>query len=160
MLIRRLRRVYEYKTDGWYAKGFSDHGSEPQRVGPALKEDEPFTDVIRILVAGRWQYFIAEVVGAPRSEPWLTTGEAASAAGVTRPTIRNWIKLGKVKAVRTAGGDKREGSWHVSLESLRGIRPDLSELDPGPAPERKAKKSHRVPQLPGQLGLGVPDSAL
>lgn len=46
-------------------------------------------------------------------ERMLTVNAAAAAAGVTRHTIYNWLKAGKVRHRRTAGGGIR-----IDAESL------------------------------------------
>lgn len=38
---------------------------------------------------------------------YLTTGEAADLLGVSSQTVVNWIKTGKLDAIRTLGGHRR-----------------------------------------------------
>jgi len=55
---------------------------------------------------------------SPPRESWLTINEACAAAKVSRRTIYNWLRDGKVRVARTAGGAIRidPGSLFVSVE--------------------------------------------
>ena len=161
MLIRQMRRVEFFKPkDGQYADMYPHDDPTIYRCAPALPRHAPFTDIIRVRVAGRPQYFLAEVVGAPGGDSYLSTGEAAALLGVTERTVRNWAQAGRLASKRTMGGDKRPGSWKVSLESVRSLMDDASELHPGPAPTpqpparpRREEKTTEDRPTPGQLTL-------
>lgn len=46
-------------------------------------------------------------IPAPLPEEWLTVNAAAAEVGVSRRTVYNWMKAGKVTTKRTAGGNVR-----------------------------------------------------
>ena len=72
-----------------------------------------------------------------RERTWLTTGQAAELCAVTPSTILNWIRKGRLEAVRTAGGHYRvrqtvlepllteepTSSWTSRAQSDRPIQP-------------------------------------
>lgn len=43
----------------------------------------------------------------PDSEPWLDTTAACRHLAISAPTIRRWIKAGRIKPKRTPGGELR-----------------------------------------------------
>lgn len=43
----------------------------------------------------------------PNSEPWLDTNAACQHLAISAPTIRRWIKAGRLKPKRTPGGELR-----------------------------------------------------
>jgi tRNA 2-thiouridine synthesizing protein E len=64
---------------------------------------------------------------------WLTTGQAAELCAVTPSTVLNWIRKGRLEAVRTAGGHYR--IRQTVLEPLLTDRPSSSwtSREPGAA---------------------------
>ncbi len=66
---------------------------------------------------------------------YLTTTEFARLCGVSRFTIRNWIKQRKIKAVRTVGGQYRipvsEAISFLETMHLEAFHKDESGLTPG-----------------------------
>jgi len=159
MLIRRLRQVLAYEAATGAVKYFGDMGeaAAPQRVGPALPQYAPYTDVVRVRSGhtGEWTFFLAELVGAPGSDEYMSTQDAAARLGVEDRTVRRWAKAGKLDAVRTAGGDKRPGSWRVSRAAVSALLAEPDDLNPGAAKlSRPAAKRRKTPQpLLGQLQL-------
>lgn len=49
----------------------------------------------------------------PTKRPTLNVNQAADAAGVSRRTIYNWLRAGKLEFVRTAGGSLRIFSYSL-----------------------------------------------
>jgi excisionase family DNA binding protein len=43
----------------------------------------------------------------PESEPWVNTKTACLHLGVSMPTLRRWIKAGRIKPKRTPTGEHR-----------------------------------------------------
>ena len=157
MLIRRLERVDFFKPkDGRYARmSLSTDAREPRRVGSAAAEDAPFTDVIAIECGGKVIHFLAEIVGAPGGDEYMSTKDAAARLGVKDRTVRRWAEAGKLDTVRTAGGEKRPGSWRVSRAAVSALLAEPDDLNPGPAPPPAPPRRKRVPpQIPGQTGFG------
>jgi excisionase family DNA binding protein len=44
---------------------------------------------------------------SPDSEPWVNTASACRHLGISTPTIRRWIKAGRLKPKRTPTGEYR-----------------------------------------------------
>jgi len=156
MLIRRLERVDFFNPkDGRYARmSLSTDAREPRRVGSAAAEDAPFTDVIAVEYGGQVFHFLAEIVGAPGGEPDMSTADAAGLLGVDERSVRRWAKDGRVDAIRTAGGQRRRGSWRIATESVRQLMRERGLLEPGPAPPPTPPRRKRAPpQMPGQVSL-------
>ena len=65
---------------------------------------------------------------APRNPSLLTTGQAAKLCEVTPDTILKWIRKGRLRGVRTAGG-------HYRI-SLRDLQPHVCSDRQEDAPER------------------------
>lgn len=157
MLIRRLERVDFFKrADGGYARmSLSTDAREPSRVGRARAEDAPFTDVIAIEHGGKVIHFLAEIVGAPGGDEYMSTKDAAARLGVKDRTVRRWAEAGKLDTVRTAGGEKRPGSWRVSRAAVSALLAEPDDLNPGQAPPPTPPRRKRVPpQIPGQARFG------
>lgn len=58
------------------------------------------------------------------NKPYLMPGEVAELFGVTRGTIRNWVRSGMLRAVGTAGGHRRFHRRDVmAFASQRGLLP-------------------------------------
>ena len=157
MLIRRLERVDFFKrADGNYARmSLSTDAREPRRVGRAKAEDAPFTDVIAIEYGGKVIHFLAEIVGAPGGDEYMSTKDAAARLGVKDRTVRRWAEAGKLDTVRTAGGEKRPGSWRVSRAAVSALLAEPDDLNPGQAPGVPVPpKPKRTKEIPGQMGFG------
>jgi len=133
MLIRRLRVCgYDPFTDKVDPRGQKNYRGVPERVIPAPAEyAAQFTDVVCINYKSGRLHFLAEVIGSPSGDPYMTTGMAAELLGVNRRTVARWAESGRLDAKRTAGGKKREGSWRVTVESVRRRMADPSLLDAG-----------------------------
>ena len=161
MLIRRLRQIYMYDgpTGSVSVFGGLEALSGPQRVAPAPEQFSPYTDVIRIQAPVGWSYFLAEVVGAPGSEQFLNSADAAALLNVGQRTIRRWAKAGILEAQRTAGGSRRRGSWLVPIDSVRDLLEDSTQLDPGVAPNRRTTGADstrpRLKLRPGQIDFTI-----
>lgn len=54
--------------------------------------------------------------------PWLSITQAAQYVGVSRRTIYNWLRAGKLDSARTAGGSQRIA--RASLITVRQERGD------------------------------------
>jgi excisionase family DNA binding protein len=150
MLIRHLRQIHGFDRATGSVSFFGELGNpaEPQRVAAAPERFAPYTDIVRIRDAstGGWSLFLADVVGAPGGDEYISTKDAAKLLGVEDRTVRRWAESGRLEAVRTAGGAKRPGSWKVSLSSVRSQVADPRELDPGPAPALKVRRK-RAPKI-------------
>lgn len=64
---------------------------------------------------------------------FVTPQEAAEMLGVSKQTVLNWIKDGKINAERTAGGHFRIAvadfnQFHSEREAFRNYRPKIDEL--------------------------------
>ena len=46
-------------------------------------------------------------IPSPDSEPWVNTAAACKHMSISSPTIRRWIKAGKLKPKRTPTGELR-----------------------------------------------------
>lgn len=156
MLIRRLRQVEGYDPDTGAVSYFGDlaPNAAPRIAGPALEQYAPFTDVVKVRDArtGGWSYFLAEVVGAPGTEATMSSSEAAALLGVEDRTVRRWAAAGKLEAVRSLGGEKRQGSWKVTVASVRALLGDDADLRPQ-RPVRRERKPKIVEEASGQLGF-------
>lgn len=49
-------------------------------------------------------------------KPWLSTKEAADAAGVSVRTLYRYEEAGRISSVRTPGGHRRY--WHEDVDAL------------------------------------------
>jgi excisionase family DNA binding protein len=156
MLIRRLRRcLYDPSTDEVALPGPPDYLGVPKRVAPApARYAGTFTDVICINYQGGRLHFLADVIGSPTGDPYMSTLEASKLLGVKDRTVRRWAEDGRLDAQRTAGGKKRPGSWRVSVESVRRLLPDPTVLDAGQEARRYVAPPPE-PEIPGQMGFGT-----
>ena len=59
----------------------------------------------------------------PLGSGWLTIQEACRVARVSRRTLYNWMRDGKIRAVRTAGGGVRIDPASLFQTETRGIQP-------------------------------------
>ena len=69
-----------------------------------------------------------------------TTAEAATAAGVSRATLQDWLKTGKIKGpkLRLRDDGKAVRLWSaVDIERIKGLKGKVLQKGRG----RKAKKS-------------------
>ena len=155
MLIRRLRRcIYDPANDEISPEGSPDYLGVPERVIPAPDRFAGmFTDVICINYQSGRMHFLADVVGSPTGDPYMSTLEASRLLGVKDRTVRRWAEDARLDAQRTAGGKKRAGSWRVSVESVRSLLPDPSVLDAGKEARRYVAKPKPKPEIPGQMGF-------
>lgn len=67
----------------------------------------------------------------------LTTSQAAEFFNVTRFTVRNWIKQGKLKAVSTLGGHQR-----ISREVVTAL---IRKTKSSPPPDEEVKSKKQEP---------------
>lgn len=65
-------------------------------------------------------------------KPLLTTGEVAKLLGMSRETVRLWCKTGKLKAIRTPGGQYRipRSELEKMVEAGRGGSRASQSQDP------------------------------
>jgi excisionase family DNA binding protein len=66
----------------------------------------------------------------PRIGRSVSIDQASQLLGVSRRTIYNWIRAGRLQTIRTLGG----GSQRVVLESLRGLL-GVQLRPAGPSPQ-------------------------
>ncbi len=50
-----------------------------------------------------WDDLLAQLAEQPQEEGWVTLGEASTAAGVARSTLRSWYRAGQVPSRMVAG---------------------------------------------------------
>lgn len=79
-------------------------------------------------------HIVAAVEQATREAPYLTTGEAADALGVSLNTLKKWVRLGLIRdAYRTDGGHLRIAAADVArvahLNRELDEAPDLRPLE-------------------------------
>lgn len=68
---------------------------------------------------------------------WYSTAEVAQLLGKAEFTVREWCRLGRVKAEKKKSGRGVAGEWIVSHEELTRVRNE--GLLPEPNPYRHAK---------------------
>lgn len=70
--------------------------------------------------------------GTARAEfPFLTTGEVAGAYGVSIPTVKRWIRDGRLRAIKTSGGH-----FHISRREFLRFRAAYAGAAVGEGPPR------------------------
>lgn len=98
---------------------------EPSDID-ADSADEVLEEVVKVM----------EALGIPMSVErtgFFTPQEAAELLAVSKQTVLNWIKDGKISAERTAGGHFRIdvsafNQFHDKREAFRNYRPKIDEL--------------------------------
>jgi transposase len=50
-----------------------------------------------------WDQLLDQLADEPAEEGWVTLGEAADAAGISRSTLRSWYRSGRVTSVMVSG---------------------------------------------------------
>jgi len=69
-----------------------------------------------------------------KNDPFLTTGEFASKAGISTSSVTKLIKEGKIKA------EKKSGKWKISSDQLKAQTVKDLSAKPGKAGGKKAIK--------------------
>ncbi len=68
---------------------------------------------------------LAEVMGLlrrPAPKQWYTTAEMAAELGRDPYTVREWCRLGRVRAEKRATGRGRSKDWMVAAAELERVR--------------------------------------
>ncbi len=107
--------------------------SKGETIELSVKSDEP-SDGPSMLVEELTK--VIETLGIPvtiERSKFFTPQEAANMLGVSKQTVINWIKDGKIRAERTPGGHFRIPvedffRFHNRYEAFRTYRPKSSEL--------------------------------
>jgi hypothetical protein len=70
------------------------------------------------------------------AQQWYTTAEAACALGKAEYTVREWARLGRIRAAKRQRGHGRSREWIISAAELERIRREgfLPPAGPGRTP--------------------------
>jgi Helix-turn-helix domain len=70
----------------------------------------------------RIERMLAELVGRKAIKDWYTTAEVGDILDKSEYTVREWCRLGRVRAGKRACGHGRSKEWIVSHEELTRLR--------------------------------------
>ena len=70
----------------------------------------------------RIETLLAALVGERAAKDWYSTAEAATALGRAEFTVREWCRLGRVRAEKKRCGRGQAGEWMISHEELTRVR--------------------------------------
>lgn len=110
-----------------------------------------------VYATSNWDDVLAQLSHGPPDEGWVTLAEASEATGVSRSTLRSWIRTGRIASRMMAGahGPQRlvrlDAVVDRSLASPRGRR----QLERARSVEAEVESLRaRVEALERHLGLG------
>lgn len=89
---------------------------------------QPIGEQLRVLLesVGRLTDGLAEIrdllVDRPRNKEWYSTHEVAEILAKRPYTVRNWCRMGRVRAEKIESGRGVDGEWRISHEELTRIR--------------------------------------
>lgn len=70
----------------------------------------------------RIETLLAALVGERAAKDWYSTAEAAAVLGRAEFTVREWCRLGRVRAEKKRCGRGQSGEWIISHEELIRVR--------------------------------------
>src|SRR5437762_3400931 len=71
---------------------------------------------------GRIEEDLSTIAGRQPTKDWYTTAEVAPIVGKAEFTVREWCRLGRVRAEKRACGRGSSQEWMISREELLRIR--------------------------------------
>lgn len=78
----------------------------------------------------RIESLLASLVEQKTVKDWYTTAEVAAIVGRAEFTVREWCRLGRVRAVKKKSGRGPASEWIVSHEELTRVRNEGLLPDP------------------------------
>jgi hypothetical protein len=70
----------------------------------------------------RIETLLAALIGERAAKDWYSTAEAAAALGRAEFTVREWCRLGRVRAAKKQNGRGRAFEWVIAHEELLRFR--------------------------------------
>lgn len=64
----------------------------------------------------------------PNSPQTVTVLQVAKALRVTPKTVSRWCESGRLRAVRTLGGDQRRGHWRIPRVEFDRLRSEIARM--------------------------------
>ncbi len=79
----------------------------------------------------RIESLLATLVEQRTVKEWYSTAEAAALLGRAEFTVREWCRLGRVRAEKKQSGRGKAGEWMISHAELTRVRNEGLLPDPG-----------------------------
>lgn len=92
------------------------------QLGPSLHEQlRSVQELVSRLTVGMDE-IRGLLAGRPRAKEWYSTQEAAEILKKRPYTVRNWCRMGRVRAEKIEAGRGVDGEWRISHEEITRIQ--------------------------------------
>lgn len=104
------------------AQAFSFICPASEQAGPTLHEQLRSVQELVIRLTVGMDEIRDLLASRPRSKEWYSTQEAAEILNKRPYTVRNWCRMGRVRAEKIEAGRGVDGEWRISHEELTRIQ--------------------------------------